>query len=71
MELKKVLAKYTSSIVISGFLGMDSLKDKFKDEPVSDCIMRLTVLALDLSNEPMVLIFGERLVNRGWKASHR
>lgn len=53
-----IITKFTSSIVISGFLGMNSLKDKLKDEPVSNEILRLTNMAVELSNDPLVLIFG-------------
>ena len=42
MELFDTMVKYTSSVVMSGFLGLDSLKEQLKGETIQSQIIKVT-----------------------------
>lgn len=58
VDLFELMMEYTSSIVVSGFLGLDSLNEKLKGEPLANQIVRLASMALASFNEPLLLLFG-------------
>jgi cytochrome P450 len=66
-----MMVKFTSSVVISGFLGMESLKEQLKGQTTSDAILKLCSLAVDSFSDPLILIFGERLIRQQWRARDR
>ena len=50
---------------------MDSLKDKFKDQSISDSILKLNSMVADLAVDPLVIMFGEKIIGKGLKKKHR
>ena len=46
VDLFKMMVKYTSSVVISGFLGLDCLQEQIKGETIPDALLRLVNLGI-------------------------
>ena len=46
MELFDTMVKYTSSVVMSGFLGLDSLKEQLKGETIQNQIIKVTEMGV-------------------------
>ena len=67
MDLLELLTKYTSLIVITSFLGMKSLKEKVKDESITDLILRITQMAIEIMDDPLLLMFGRSFQKKGWR----
>lgn len=61
------MVKFSSSVIISGFLGMESLKDKLENESLPASILRMTDIGIKYLADPLALIFGEKLVDRQWR----
>ena len=70
-ELLKMMSKYTSSVVISGFLGTDSLKEKLKGESITDLIQKMVSVTYSKVSDPLYLLFGEKILNRRWRKIDR
>ena len=66
-----MMTKYTSSVVISGFLGTDSLKEQLKGESISDSIQKMVSTTYSSMNDPLYLLFGEKILNRRWRKIDR
>jgi hypothetical protein len=58
MEISEMMKKFISSIIISEYLGVDSLKDKLKSESIADSILKMSYLASNMIPDPLVMIFG-------------
>jgi len=65
------MARYASSVVIAGFLGTENLKDTYKGEPVADAIIKMSYEASHRLGDPLVLILGEKFVDKGWRKHDR
>ena len=46
MELFDTMVKYTSSVVMSGFLGLDSLKEQLKGDTIQNQIIKVTEMGV-------------------------
>ena len=67
----KMMTKFTSSAVISGFLGTESLKEQIKGESISDCMQKMVSISFISLNDPLYLLFGEKILNRRWRKIDR
>lgn len=66
-----MMVKFTSSVVVAGFLGVDVLNEKLKDKSIVDALLKLADLGTISFNDPLLLIFGNKLLKRGWRAFDR
>ena len=62
-----MMTKFTSSVVMSGFLGNDSLKEKIKGQSITESILKLSDWGFDALYDSLLLIFGQKLLNRRWR----
>ena len=53
-----MMIKFTSSVIISGFLGLDSLKEQRKGLDIPESVLQLFKLSADALQDPLLLIFG-------------
>ena len=58
VDLTDMMVLYTSSVVISGFLGMDALKEKLKGQSIAAAHLKLIIMGMMTLKDPLVLIFG-------------
>jgi cytochrome P450 len=63
VKLLEVMVKYTSSIIISGFLGIDSLKEKLRGKSIVDRTLELSDLASESIKDPLLLVFGYKFMD--------
>lgn len=66
-----MMLKFTSEVITSGFLGLDSLKVDVKTESVTEKVLRVSHLSVHSFKDPLVLMFGEKLVSKGWRKYDR
>ena len=71
VDLSDLMVKYTSSVIVSGFLGMDSLKEKLRDRPLAESILKATFMATDSLKDPLLLLLGNKFLNLGWRKCDR
>ena len=67
VNLFDLLVMYNSQVVMSGFLGVDSLKEQLKGDPIVKATLKMTDMAFDSQSDPLILIFGGKLLNRCWR----
>lgn len=60
----ELMLKFTSSVVISGFLGMHSLKENRRGLPIPESVLTLFKLSADALQDPLLLIFGEKFLKK-------
>lgn len=58
---------FTSSVVFSGFLGFDARNDCYKDKSILETLLFLTELGIATGSDPLILIFGEKLMKMRWR----
>ena len=63
--------RYTSLILLSKFLGNSVLKDTTKVEDLVDAIMEMSYKAKSINFDLLVMAFGIRFVNKGWRKKDR
>ena len=66
-----MMIEFTSSVVISGFLGVNSLKEKIKGKTLTEQVQRVSYLSMLSFQDPLILIFGEKLIKKGWRKFDR
>ena len=71
VNLFEMMVNFTSSVVVSGFLGLDAVKDKYKDKSIVDSLLKLAELGANTLGDPLSLMFGEKLVKRRWRQKDR
>jgi hypothetical protein len=71
LKLNQLMLKYTSTVVMSGFLGMNSMKEQLKDESIQTQILRLSDMGMALSIEFLPMVFGVKFLARGWRQKDR
>jgi hypothetical protein len=57
--------------VISGFLGMDALKEQLKGQSLAAAHLKLINAGMLTIKDPLILLFGEKLVQRRWRRCDR
>jgi cytochrome P450 len=70
-DIVELLIKFTSSVVVSEFLGFEALKEKLRDKPIVESIRELLVLGASSLQDPLLFIFGKKLLNRRWRKYDR
>ena len=65
------MVKFTSSVVVVGFLGLDVLQEKLKGESIVDVMLKLMEFCSQSMNDPLLMAFGTKLLNRGWRKFDR
>ena len=58
-------------MVISGFLGLDSLKEESNGTSFSDSISKLIAKGVETVQDPFLVIFGEKFLKKGWRQFDR
>ena len=58
VDIFPLLTKFTSSIIISGFMGIEALKQKHNDLPLTDSLLKLIAMCTDTIQDPLLLMFG-------------
>lgn len=71
VDLFEMMVKFTSSVVISGFLGLDSLKEQIKGETIPDALLRLVNLGISTTVDPFILLFGFKFMKLRLRKSDR
>lgn len=66
-----MMVKFTSSVVIACFLGMDSLKDKLKDESIVEAVLRLMDMSASSLIDPLIMAFGAKFLKMRWRKFDR
>ena len=66
-----MVKRYTSLILLSKFLGISMLKDNNKVEDLVDAIMNLSYIAKSINFDLLVMAFGIKFVNKGWRKKDR
>ena len=59
------MVRYSSSVVMSGFMGIDSMKEQLKGETIQSQLLKLTDLSIILAAEKNVDLFGLKFVQFG------
>ena len=62
---------FTSSVVVTGFLGLEAIQEQYKDKSIVDSLLKLVELGANSLGDPLLLIFGEKLLKRGWRKQDR
>lgn len=57
-----MFVKYSSSIVASGFLGLESLNDKLREIPLAEAILKLLIMGTKAFQDSILMILGEKFV---------
>jgi hypothetical protein len=57
------MARYTSGIIMSSFLGMESLQEELHDKPITECMMELSNIAAEGLKDPFLIFFGTKFLN--------
>ena len=70
-DLLELIVNFTSSVVISGFLGMDALKEQLKGQSIATAHLKLITAGMLTIKDPLILLFGEKLVKRRWRKCDR
>ena len=71
VDLLKMMTNFTSSVVLSGFLGTESLKEQLKGESITELIQKMVSTTYTSINDPLYLLFGEAILNRRWRKIDR
>ena len=66
-----MMTKFTSSVVISGFLGTESLKESLKAESLTNSLQKMVSVTYSSVSDPLYLLFGEKILNRRWRKIDR
>jgi hypothetical protein len=63
VEFFELMVKYTSLVVISGFLGIDSIKEMLHDVPIVEAILELSNIGTEALKDPLLILFGKKFLN--------
>jgi len=66
-----MMVKFTSSVIVGGFLGFDALNEQLKGESIVDAVLKLMAMGVDGLSDPLLLMFGKKLLNRRWRKFDR
>lgn len=67
IDLFDMMVLYTSSVVISGFLGMEALKEKLNDQSIAQAHLNMINMGVMTIKDPLALLFGQKLVQKKWR----
>lgn len=65
------MVKFSSSIIVGSFLGFDALKEQLKGESIVEAVLKLVEKGVDGLSDPLLLIFGKKLLDRRWRKFDR
>ena len=58
-------------MVVSGFLGLDSLKETVRGMNFGDAMQELIVKGVQTATDPFLVFLGEKFLNKRWRKFDR
>jgi hypothetical protein len=53
-----MMIQYSSTMVVSGFLGFKAINERIKGEGIASSVLKLASMSMESIKDPLLLIFG-------------
>jgi enamine deaminase RidA (YjgF/YER057c/UK114 family) len=65
------MVEFTSTVVMSGFLGLDSMKEKIRGNTIQNQILEASRMGVRLCHDPLLLLLGMKFHDKGCRQIDR
>ena len=58
MSLFQMMSKFTSLVILTGFIGMDSMEEQYKGEKIEELMLHLSNFGTQALKDPLCILLG-------------